>query len=188
VIAIENARLLTETREALERQTATADILRVISGSPADVQPTFDAIAHRAARLCEADFSMVTRLEDGLLHMAASSDLSSAELAATETVSLFPRPPRRDFTMGRGVLEARPVHTVDVLADPDYNQSIRSLALSAIPFRTLLAVPVLRNGEPIGAINLARRRVEPYTERQIDLVRTFADQAVIAIENVRLFT
>ena len=180
------AAIAAERDEALEQQTATAEILRVISGSPADVQPTFDAIANSAAKLCAADFSAVARFEGGLLHLAATSNMSPAELEAAETIKLFPRPPRRDFVMGRAFLERRPVQSEDVLADPEIDQSIRGLAQSAIPYRTLLAVPVLRHGEPIGAINLARRRVEPFTERQIELVRTFADQAVIAIENARL--
>jgi two-component system, NtrC family, sensor kinase len=187
VIATENARLLNETREALEQQTATAEILRVISSSPTDAAPTFDAIAESAARLCGADFSAVARFEDGLLQLAATSNMSEAELVASAARGVFPRAPSRDFVMGRAFLDHQPVLCADVLAEPDYNQGIRDVAQSAIPFRTILAVPVLRHGEPIGAINLCRRRVEPFTERQIDLVRSFADQAVIAIENVRLF-
>jgi two-component system NtrC family sensor kinase len=123
-----------------------------------------------------------------MLRMAATSNVSPVELEAIETTSLFPRPPRPDFVMRRAVLEARAVQSVNVLADPGYDQNIRSLAQSDLPFRTFLSVPVLRKGEPLGAINLARRRVEAFTPRQIELVRAFADQAIIAIENAGLFT
>jgi two-component system, NtrC family, sensor kinase len=179
------ALLTRECDEALARQTATADILRIISLSPNDAQPTFEAIARSAARLCDADFSLVARLKDGMLHLVATNKMSEQEMAAVHAI--FPLSPQRNTVMGQAFREGRPVHRHDVLADPNYDQRLRQTAQATIAYRTMLAVPVMRHGEPIAVIDLARRRVEPFTERQIDLIRTFADQAVIAIENVRLF-
>jgi GAF domain-containing protein len=179
------ALLTRECDEALARQTATADILRIISLSPNDAQPTFEAIARSAARLCDADFSLVARLKDGMLHLVATNKMSEQEMAAVQAI--FPLSPQRNTVMGQAFREGRPVHRHDVLADPNYDQRLRQTAQATIAYRTMLAVPVMRHGEPIAVIDLARRRVEPFTERQIDLILTFADQAVIAIENVRLF-
>ena len=186
VIAIENTRLLTEQREALERQTATADILRVISGSPADVQPTFEAIAISAARLCDAEFSAVARFEDGLLHLAATNNLSADEAAAFH--SLFPRPALRNFAIGRAFVDGCAVQFDDVLAQPDYDQRTRDVLQSALGYRTFMAVPILRSGKPIGVVGCARRRVKPFSAEQIQMLNTFAEQASIALDNVRLFT
>jgi two-component system, NtrC family, sensor kinase len=186
VIAMENARLITETREALEQQTATAEVLRVISGSTTDVQPVFEAIIGRAGKLCEAEFSAVARFDDdGLLRLVAVSNLSADEAKAFH--SLFPRPPTRGFVMGRAFVEGRTVHVEDVLADPDYDPRTQEILLSLTGYRTFLGVPILRDGKPIGVIGCGRRAVRPFTPAQIDLVTTFADQAVIAIENARLF-
>ena len=185
VIAIENIRLLTEQREALEQQTATAEVLRVISGSATDAQPVFEAITVRAAKLCEAEFSAVARFEDGLLRLVAVSNLLPDEARAFH--SLFPRSPTRGFVMGRAFVEGRTVHVEDVLADPDYDPRTREVLQSLTGYRTFLGVPVLRDGKPIGVIGCARRAVRPFTAAQIELVSTFADQAVIAIENARLF-
>jgi GAF domain-containing protein len=185
VIAMENARLITETREALEQQTATAAILRVISNSPTDVQPTFDAIVASAATLCEAEFSAVVRFEDGLLHLVATNNLSANEAAAF--YSLFPRPPQPNFVLGRAFLEGRPVQFEDVLADADYDARIRQVLQSKLGYRTFMAVPILRAGVPIGVVGCGRRRVQPFTTNQIDLLNTFAEQAAIALDNVRLF-
>ena len=185
VIAIENARLLTEQREALEQQTATAEVLRVISGSATDLQPVFEAITERAAKLCEAEFSAVARFEEGLLRLVAVSNLLPDEARAFH--SLFPRAPTRGFVMGRAFVEGRTVHVEDVLADPDYDRRTREILQSLTGYRTFLGVPVLRDGKPIGVIGCARRAVKPFTAAQIELVSTFADQAVIAIENARLF-
>ena len=185
VVAMENARLMTETREALNKQTATAEILRVISSSATDIQPVFDAIVARAAQLCEAEFSGVLRLEDGLLHLVATNNLSADETAAWET--LFPRPAAHGYVVGRAMLQGRAVQVEDVLADPDYDPRTREVLQSRIGYRTFLGVPILREGKPIGVIGCARREVRLFTPAQIDLVSTFADQAVIAIENVRLF-
>jgi two-component system, NtrC family, sensor kinase len=179
------ALLTRECDEALARQTATADILRIISLSPNDAQPTFEAIARSAARLCDADFSLVARLKDGMLHLVATNKLSGQEMAAVQAI--FPLSPQRNTVMGQAFREGGPVHRHDVLADPDYDQRLRQTAQATIAYRTMFAVPVMLRGEPIAVIDLARRRVEPFTERQIDLIQTFADQAVIAIENVRLF-
>ncbi len=185
VIAMENARLITETREALEQQTATAAILRVISNSPTDVQPTFDAIVASAATLCEAEFSAVARFDDGLLHLVATNNLSSEEAAAF--YSLFPRPPQPNFVLGRAFLEGRPAQFEDVLADADYDARIRQVLQSKLRYRTFMAVPILRAGVPIGVVGCGRRQVQPFTTNQIDLLNTFAEQAAIALDNVRLF-
>ncbi len=190
-IAIENVRLFREleTRnrdltETLEQQTATGEILRVISGSPTDIQPVFDTIADSAARLCEADFSVVARLDGGLLHLVALN-MSPEQRAAYQ--SLFPRPPGGHFVVGRAVVEGRPVHIEDVQADPAYDPRTLQVLQRAAAYRTFLGVPILRNGVPIGVIGCGRRAVRPFAPAQIELVKTFADQAVIAIENVRLF-
>ena len=185
VIAIENARLLNETRQALDQQTATAEVLRVISGSATDVQPVFEAITARAAKLCEAEFSAVARFEDGLLRLVAVTNLLPDEAKAFH--SLFPRQPNRGFVMGRAFVEGRTVHVEDVLADPDYDPRTREVLQSLTGYRTFLGVPILRDGQPIGVIGCGRRAVRPFTTAQIELVTTFADQAVIAIENARLF-
>jgi PAS domain S-box-containing protein len=186
VIAMENARLITETREALDQQTATAEVLRVISGSATDVQPVFEAIIARAGKLCEAEFSAVARFDnDGLLRLVAVSNLSADEAKAFH--SLFPRPPTRGFVMGRAFVEGHTVHVEDVLLDPDYDPRTQKILLSLTGYRTFLGVPILRDGKPIGVIGCGRRAVRPFTPAQIDLVTTFADQAVIAIENARLF-
>jgi GAF domain-containing protein len=200
MIAIENVRLFTEREgknralteahaqvsEALEQQTATAEILRVISSSPTDVQPVFDAIVANAARLCDAEFSVVTRFNGGLLHLVAVNNMSPAETAAYHTV--FPRPPGRHFVVGRAFVDAQPVHVEDIETDPDYDPRTREIIGRAARYRTFLGVPILRDGVSIGAIGCGRHEMKPFTATQIELVKTFADQAVIAIENVRLFT
>ena len=172
--------------EALERQTATAEILRVIASSPGDVQPVFDAIVASAARLCDAEFSAVTKFEDGLLHLVAMNNMSPEEAAAYR--SIFPRAPGRNFAIGRAFVDARPAHIRDVSKDPDYDPYTLQVLQQAAPYRTYLGIPILRDGVPIGAIGCGRRKVKPFTPAQIELVKTFADQAVIAIENVRLFS
>jgi PAS domain S-box-containing protein len=183
--AVLRSRPGTGLAEALEQQTATAEILRLISSSPSDVQPIFDAIVERAARLCEAGFSAVARFEDGLLHLVAINNMLPGEAEAYH--SLFPRVPHRGFIVGRAFVDRRPVHVEDVLDDPDYEARTLEVLQRAAPYRTYLGIPILKNGVPIGAIGCGRREVRPFTESQIELVKTFADQAVIAIENVRLF-
>jgi PAS domain S-box-containing protein len=185
VIAIENTRLITETREALERQTATSEILSVISRSPTDVQPVFEAIVAHAARVCEAEFSAVARFDGELLHLVAVHSLSTDETAAFH--SLFPRPPARNFIMGRAFVDAQPVHFDDVLTWLDYDTRTVEVLQSVARYRSFVAVPIFRESTPIGVIGCGRREVRPFTGTQIDLVKTFADQAAIALENVRLF-
>jgi GAF domain-containing protein/CheY-like chemotaxis protein len=171
--------------EVLEQQKATGEILRAISSSPTDVQPVFEAIVESASRLCDAEFSAVSRFDDGLLHLVALNNMSPEETEAFH--SLFPRPLRRDFIMGRAFLDGRPVHVEDVLADPDYDVRTTAVLQRVAGYRTFLGVPILKEGVPIGVIGSARREVKPFTAAQIELVKTFADQAAIAIENVRQF-
>jgi two-component system NtrC family sensor kinase len=181
VIAIENVRLFNETKEALDQQTATSEILRVISSSPTDVQPVFEAIVRSAVRLGEAVNGGVFRFDGSLIHEAATYRMSSQHLDALRSV--WPRPADRGTTTGRAILTRAVVH-VDIAEDPEYAQS----ALVQAGFRMVLSVPMLRDGDPIGAISIARDEGRPFSDTQIVLLQTFADQAVIAIENVRLFT
>jgi len=178
------AALERELKEARDQQAATAEVLRVVSSSPADVQPAFEAMVARAARLCEAEFSAVTRFENGLLHLVAMNNLSPVEKETFH--SLFPRPPERNFAMGRAFLDGISVHFEDVLADPSYDAHTREVLQRVLGYRSFLAVPIIRGGQPIGAIGCGRRQVRPFTATQIALVQTFADQALIAIENARL--
>jgi signal transduction histidine kinase len=168
--------------EALEQQTATAEILRVISSSPTDVQPVFDTIVANAVRLCRAHIGAVFQFDGELLHLVAHHNFTPEMLAAVGR--LHPRPPQRDMVSGRAILSRPVVQIEDILADREYH---RSLAF-ATGWRSMIAVPMLREGEPIGTIVINRREPGPLTEQQIELLKTFADQAVIAIENVRLFT
>jgi PAS domain S-box-containing protein len=189
VIAIENARLFQEREarnraltEALEQQTATSEILGVISSSPTDVQPVFDAIARSAAALCEATNSGVFRFTDGLIHLAAHHNWTADELEAVRRV--FPIPPGRGSVTARAISTRAVAHVLDLAADPEFTAT----AIAQAGFRTTLSVPMLQEGRPIGAITLPRMEVRPFTDKQIALLQTFAAQAVIAIENVRLFT
>jgi two-component system, NtrC family, sensor kinase len=188
VIAIENVRLFKELQarnaelaESLEQQTATGEILRVISSSPTDVQPVFDTIVRNAARLCDATRTNLFRFEGELLAIAATFGSTPADVENTR--KLFPRQPGREFAAGRAVLEGRVTHIPDVTQDPEYRNPMQSI----LHLRTVLTVPMLREGIAIGALVIWRSEVRPFSEAQIKLVTTFADQAVIAIENVRLF-
>jgi GAF domain-containing protein len=189
VIAIENVRLFAaeqqrtrELTEALEYQTATGDILRVISRSPTDVQPVFDTIAESATRLCDGQFSFVLRYDGDLMHFAAGHGLSAEGLEAFQR--MLPRPADEDTATGRAVLHRTVAQIPNVLVEPAY--AGRALAQTAT-YQSIVAVPLLRDGDPIGAIAVARAVAGSFSERQIALLQTFADQAVIAIENVRLF-
>ena len=182
VIAIENVRLFNETKEALEQQTATAEILRVISSSPTDVLPVFDAIAANAARVCQAGNANVYRFDGSLIHLVASHGYTAVERDAV--LRTFPIAPGPGSATARAVSTGAIAHIPDMSADPDFAYP----ALVQAGFQTSLSVPMLRDGKPIGAITAARREVRPFSDRQIALLETFAAQAVIAIENVRLFT
>jgi len=173
-----------ELSETLQQQTATAEILRVISSSPTDIQPVFDAIVRSAVRLCHAAFGALHRVEGELNTLAAVHNMPDDEIEMLR--SLFPRPIRRDSITSRAMLERSVLHIHDIHADPEYRGAVRDQD-AAKGYRTVLAVPMLREAVPIGAIALWRREVLPFTDKQIDMVQTFADQAVIAIENVRLF-
>jgi GAF domain-containing protein len=183
VIAIENVRLFNETKEALEQQTATSEILRVISQSPTDVQPVFDTMADAALELCKASIATVHTFDGKLIYLAAIASLDAEGADALRKV--WPRPPGRDTAVTRAVLTHRIVAIADVLEEPDYEIGT---AASTAGFRSAVAVPLMREGSPIGAITVGRRESGHLPDSQKALLETFADQAVIAIENVRLFT
>ena len=183
-IAIRNVRLFNETREALERQTATAEILKVIASSPDDVQPVFDAIAENARRLLGGLYASVVRRVDDTLHLVARTAMSAAASAALEKV--FPEPITGRGATGKAILSGTPACIVDVETDPGYSASFRDGARQR-GFRSLVAVPMMRGESAIGAINVTRAEPGPFPDSQIKLLQAFADQAVIAIENVRLF-
>jgi signal transduction histidine kinase len=181
-LAIENARLFNETREALEQQIATAEILGVVAQSRADLQPVFDAIALNATRLCGALFSCVYRFDGELVHMVATHNLPPGGQEIGRT--LYPMRPDRSQLSGRAVLSGAVQRLEDVAQDAEYATHVAA----AGGWRRLLAVPMLREGKALGVIAVGWREPGPILDRQVEFLRTFADQAVIAIENARLFS
>ena len=180
VIAVENTRLLSELRESLQQQTATADVLKVISRSTFELQPVFDLMAESAVRLCEAERAYIFRFNGQVLRAVASFNAGPEN---QDWVYRNPIPLGRHSVSARAGLERRTVQVADIQADPEYSYVARDVD----PIRTTLAVPMLRGDELIGTITIYRLEVKPFTENQIALMETFADQAVIAIENARLF-
>jgi GAF domain-containing protein/anti-sigma regulatory factor (Ser/Thr protein kinase) len=182
VIAIENARLLNELRESLEQQTATSDVLNVISRSPTNVQPVFEIIGERAEKLCKAEISVVTRVEGELIHLASIHGVGGAGVEAMRRA--YPTRLDAETISARAIRAGAVIHVSDVLADPKYEPKDVARAGG---WRGCLGVPMIREGQVIGAIFVARREPGFFADSQVELLKTFGDQAVIAIENVRLF-
>ena len=183
VIAIDNTRLLHELRESLQQQTATADVLKVISRSTFDLQLVLENLLESAVRLCGADRGLVYRHDGDVYRVAASCGHSPEWL---EIIERYPIHKDRTSATGRAVLDRRVVHIHDILTDSEYRWA-EDLRSKEEMHRTILAVPMLREGDIIGVIVIRRTRVQPFSDEQIESATTFADQAVIAIENVRLF-
>ena len=181
VIAIENTRLLNELRESLQQQTATSDVLKVISRSTFDLRTVLQTLIESAARFCDADKAIILREKEGAFYRTEAYGFSREFL---DYVKDIPIEADRGSASGRALLESRVIHIADVTADQEYTLAeVQRLG----DYRTILSVPMLREGVPIGVLVLMRSEVRPFSEKQIELVTTFADQAAIAIENVRLF-
>src|SRR5437879_7736665 len=187
-IAIENAQLFEEVQaktrdltESLQQQTATAEVLKVISRSAFDLQTVLDTLVDSASTLCSADQGMLLLFEDGVLNPLSYFGPHAEKFEFRKSLAAAPN---RGALSGRAVLDGQTAHVPDVLADPEFtNNSWQELT----GFRAMLAVPLMRQDQPIGAMALSRTRPGPFADRQVELVQTFADQAVIAIENVRPF-
>ena len=196
MIAIENVRLFTELQEknralteSLAQRTATSEILRVISQSPTDVQPVFDAIADSAVRLCESTFGVVHRFDRTNIELPiAMCNVTDEQMALYRRI--FPLAASMDTALGESALTRRTVHVEDTQAERRYTTDTEAVrvARKVLGFRTMLAVPMVHRDQAVGIIAIWRREQRPFSAAQIALVETFADQAVIAIENVRLFT
>ena len=181
VIAIGNVQLFNETKEALEQQTATSEILRVISQSQTDAQPVFDTIVRNAVELCDAIFGAVFRFDGEFIYLAAHHNMTPGVLELLGR--LYPMHPSREQATGRVILTGALVHVHDAFADPEYNREVATRG----GWHSMLAVPMSREGAAVGVIWVARATAGPFPDNQIALLQTFADQAVIAIENVRVF-
>src|SRR5262249_38104554 len=184
VIAIENTRLFNELQEQLEQQTATSEILRVISQSQRDVQPVFETIAENARKLCEATQATVSTFDGQLIHIAGADGLTPDGIQSLQ--GIFPRPPGPggDSAMGRAIVTRKLVYIEDIREDEEYRLQAHAQTAG---FLSVLSVPMFRNGSAIGAITVSGAEAAMFSERQIAMLQTFADQAVIAIENTRLF-
>ena len=178
VIAIENVRLFNELKESLEQQTATSQILGVIASSPMDIQPVLDVVAENASRLCGAADANIAQVDGGVLRQVARyGPIPGSPLGFEWALD-------RDSLLGRVVVDRQTIHVPDLAAGVDEYPKSTGIQRG---FRTMLATPLLREGVPVGVIGVRRMEVQPFTDKQIALLKTFADQAVIAIENVRLF-
>src|SRR6185503_2641333 len=182
VIAIENVRLFQELKQTLEQQTSTGEVLRVIASSPTDLKPVLDAITESAARLCAANDAVLFRLEGDRLLRSTHYGPMPTFRAFGEELSIS-----HDTVHGRAILECKTIHVEDIAAEIETEFPDSRALQQHNRARTLLATPLLREGAPIGALVIRRTEVRPFTEKQIKLLETFASQAVIAIENTRLF-